>query len=124
MHRLRPFIVTTAIVVLLTGAGAARQRQGGAAPAPPMRTITQVRGDLYKVQSGVGVAAVTVFLVTADGIILADPLTPEFAAWLKGELATRFPGRPVRYVINSHYHYDHARGGGMFADSARYVAHA
>ena len=124
MNLIRPFILATALFVLLTGAGDAQQRQGGAAPAPPMRTITQVRGDLYKAQSGTGVAAVTVFLVTPEGIILADPLTPEFAAWLKGELATRFPGRPVRYVINSHYHYDHARGGGMFADGARYVAHA
>ena len=90
---------------------------------PPVRTITQVRGDLYKVQSGAGVAAVTVFLVTTDGIVLADPLNPEFAAWLKGELATRFPGRPVRYVLESHYHWDHARGGGMFADTAKFVAH-
>ena len=94
------------------------------APAAPVRTITQVRGDLYKVQTGAGVAAVTVFLVTPEGIILADPLNPEFAAWLKSELATRFPGRPVRYVINSHYHWDHARGGGMFTDSAKFVAHA
>lgn len=92
-------------------------------PGPPVRTITQVAGDLYKVQSGAGVAAVTVFLVTPEGVILADPLTPEFSAWLKAELATRFPGKPVKFVINSHYHWDHARGGGMFADTARFIAH-
>jgi glyoxylase-like metal-dependent hydrolase (beta-lactamase superfamily II) len=88
-----------------------------------VRTIEQVRGDLYKVSTGPGVAAVTVFLVTQDGIILADPLNPEFAAWLKGELATRFPGKPVRFVLQSHYHWDHARGGGMFADTARFIGH-
>jgi glyoxylase-like metal-dependent hydrolase (beta-lactamase superfamily II) len=90
---------------------------------PPARTITQVRGDLYKVQSGAGVSAVTVFLVTTDGIILADPLSPEFATWLKEELAMRFPGKPVRFVIESHYHWDHARGGNVFADTAKFVAH-
>ena len=91
---------------------------------PPFaRTIEQVRGDLYKVLSGPGVAAVTVFLVTQDGIILADPLNPEFGAWLKAELATRFPGKPVRFVLESHYHYDHARGGGMFADTAKFIGH-
>jgi glyoxylase-like metal-dependent hydrolase (beta-lactamase superfamily II) len=89
----------------------------------PVRTITQVTSNLYKVNSGAGVAAVTVFLVTTDGIILADPLNPEFAAWLKTELAARFPGKPVKWVIESHYHWDHARGGGMFADSATFVAH-
>ena len=112
------------LFALALGAPAAGQAPQGAPQGPPVRTITQVRGDLYKVQSGPGVAAVTVFLVTPEGIVLADPLNPEFAAWLKGELATRFPGRPVRYVLESHYHWDHARGGGMVADTAKFVAHA
>jgi glyoxylase-like metal-dependent hydrolase (beta-lactamase superfamily II) len=64
-----------------------------------------------------------VFLVTQDGIILTDTLNPEFAAWLKGELATRFPGKPVRFVLESHYHWDHSRGGGMFADTAKFIGH-
>ena len=92
-------------------------------PGPPMRTIVNVRGDLYKVLSGAGVSAVTMFLVTTDGIILADPLNPEFSAWLKAELAARFPGKPVKYVLESHYHWDHARGGGMFADTATFIGH-
>jgi glyoxylase-like metal-dependent hydrolase (beta-lactamase superfamily II) len=95
----------------------------GAAPPPVVRTITQVRGDLYKVQTGQGISPVTVFLVTPEGIILADPLNKEFAEWLKAELATRFPGNPVRYVLQSHYHWDHARGGAVFADTARFIGH-
>lgn len=113
-------VALLAFVVLLVPVSA--QRQGGP-PGPPVRTMTQVRGDLYKVQSGAGVAAVTMFYVTPEGIILTDPLNPEFAAWLKGELATRFPGRPVRFVLASHYHWDHARGGAMFADTARFIGH-
>jgi glyoxylase-like metal-dependent hydrolase (beta-lactamase superfamily II) len=101
-------------------AGAGGGRQGGAQP-PFVRTIQQVRGDLYKVQSGPGVQAVTVFLVTQDGIVLADPLSPEFSAWLKNELAARFPGKPVKFVLETHYHWDHARGGGMFADTAKFI---
>jgi glyoxylase-like metal-dependent hydrolase (beta-lactamase superfamily II) len=82
-----------------------------------------VTPNLYVARSGTGVDAQTVFLVTPEGIILADPLSPEFSAWLKGELAMRFPGLSVKWVVHSHYHYDHARGGGMFADSARFVGH-
>lgn len=93
------------------------------AGGPPARTITAVTANLYEAHSGTGVDAQTVFLVTSEGIILADPLSPEFSAWLKSELATRFPGRPVKWVIESHYHYDHARGGGMFADTAKFIAH-
>jgi len=104
-------------------AAAAQAAQAAQRPQPPMRSIAQVRGNLYKVQSGPGVQPVTVFLVTSEGIILADPLNPETAAWLKGELAARFPGKPVRYVLYSHYHWDHARGGAAFADTAKFVAH-
>ncbi|MEQ1580074.1 MAG: MBL fold metallo-hydrolase [Steroidobacteraceae bacterium] len=97
---------------------------GAAASVPFVRTITQVRGDLYKVQSGPGIGAVTAFLVTPDGIVLLDPINNDFAAWLKAELATRFPGKPVKYVVQTHYHWDHARGGNVFADTAKFVGHA
>lgn len=49
------------------------------------------------------------------GILLGDTLNTSFAAWLKGELETRFPGLPVRWVIYSHSHWDHAEGGAVFA---------
>lgn len=122
-------IVTATLAAQQAGPPPAGPRAGGPGQggrgnqAPFVRTIEQVRGDLYKVLSGPGVQAVTVFLVTQDGIILADPLNPELAAWLKAELATRFPGKPVRFVLLSHYHWDHSRGGGMFADTAKFIGH-
>ena len=30
---------------------------------------------------------------------------------------------PVRYVVYSHSHFDHAAGGAVFADTARFVGH-
>jgi glyoxylase-like metal-dependent hydrolase (beta-lactamase superfamily II) len=64
-----------------------------------------------------------VFLVTPEGIILADPINADFSKWLKGELASRFKV-PVRYVVYSHHHWDHDSGGDVFADTARFVGHA
>ena len=61
----------------------------------PARQITQISGDLYRASSG---AWHGIFLVTPDGIILADPLNTAFATWLKEQLAERFKV-PVRYVI-------------------------
>jgi glyoxylase-like metal-dependent hydrolase (beta-lactamase superfamily II) len=63
-----------------------------------------------------------VFLVTDEGIILADPINTGFATWLKGELDKRFDV-PVRYVLYSHHHGDHASGGDIFADTAEFVGH-
>ena len=93
---------------------------GFAQPRTPPREITQVKGDLYRARNG---NWYTVFLVTPAGIILGDPINETFAPWLKGELDTRFPGRPVRYVVYSHSHFDHAAGGAVFADTATFVAH-
>ena len=89
-------------------------------PRTPAREITQVKGDLYRARNG---NWYTVFLVTPAGIILGDPINETFAPWLKSELDARFPGKPVRYVVYSHSHFDHAAGGAAFADTATFVAH-
>lgn len=87
--------------------------------APLNLNIEHISGGMYHATAN---TAGTVFMVTDEGIILADPLSPEFARWLKAEFATRF-GVPVRYVVYSHYHWDHASGGAVFADTAHFVGH-
>lgn len=89
------------------------------AQGTPERGIVQVEGDLYRAQNN---AHFTVFLVTPEGIIVSDPINREFATWLRGELDARF-GLPVRYVLYSHHHWDHASGGEVFADTAEFVGH-
>lgn len=64
----------------------------------------------------------SVFMVTSEGIVLVEPVGTEMATWLKGELARRF-NVPVRYVIYSHHHWDHASGGAVYADTARFIGH-
>src|SRR5690242_7997251 len=88
------------------------------APAAPVRTIANVRGNVFRVSNG---NVSTVYLFTPAGIVLADPISVEFATWLKGELARRHPGVPVRYVIYSHSHWDHIEGGSVFADTAVFI---
>ena len=83
-----------------------------------MRSITRIAGDLYRVQNN---EHYTVFLVTPAGIILADPINVEAAAWIKAQLTERFPNAPVRYVLYSHHHQDHASGAAVFNDTAELV---
>ncbi len=85
----------------------------------PVRGITEIAEDLYRAQNNNHHA---VFLVTEEGVILADPINAEFSTWLKGEIDSRF-GVPVRYVLYSHHHWDHASGGAVFADTAEFVGH-
>lgn len=85
----------------------------------PVRSIVNVTGDLYRFQENNHYG---VFLVTDEGIILADPISHDNAQWLKRELDERF-GLPVKYVIYSHDHADHTSGGEVFAHTATFVAH-
>ena len=85
----------------------------------PFREIVNITGDLYRATNN---AHHNVFLVTDEGIILTDPIGTDFSNWLKGELDERF-GVPVRYVLYSHYHDDHASGGAVFEDTAEFIGH-
>jgi glyoxylase-like metal-dependent hydrolase (beta-lactamase superfamily II) len=92
--------------------------------APPRansaeRTIVNLRGNLYLAQFD---WRATVFLVTSDGIVVADPLSVAAASWMRQEFAQRFPGQPVRYVLHTHHHYDRAPGAAIFG-TATPIAH-
>jgi glyoxylase-like metal-dependent hydrolase (beta-lactamase superfamily II) len=84
------------------------------------RAIGQLTPNVYWARMDDYVSA---FMVTSDGIILVEPIGTEFATWLKSELATRFK-QPVKYVIYSHHHWDHASGASVYADTAKLVGHA
>jgi glyoxylase-like metal-dependent hydrolase (beta-lactamase superfamily II) len=84
------------------------------------RSIGRLTGDVYFARMDDYVSA---FMVTSEGIILVEPIGTDFAAWLKSELATRFR-QPVKYVIYSHHHWDHASGAAVYADTAKLVGHA
>ena len=86
----------------------------------PQRSIAPIVGALYLAKSD---AHNTVFYVTPQGIVLADPINRAFSQWLKGELAARFPNRPVRFVLHSHHHFDHAAGAEVWNDTAEIMAH-
>jgi glyoxylase-like metal-dependent hydrolase (beta-lactamase superfamily II) len=111
------------LLLAALGASALAQQPPGPRPAQaprgPAREIIQVTPDLYRAHDG---NWYTIFLVTPAGIILGDPINLNFARWLKSELDTRFH-QPVRYVVYSHSHWDHASGGEVFAATATFVGH-
>ncbi len=105
-------------VILL--ASACTPQDDSANPAEdPVGQIINITGNLYEARSSFHN---NVFLVTDEGIILADPIGVDFSQWLKAELAERF-GSTVKYVIYSHHHPDHVAGGIVFADTATFVGH-
>lgn len=56
----------------------------------------------------------SVALTTPDGTLLVDPSFAQVAPTLKQALR-EMKAKPVRYVVDTHYHGDHSGGNGAFA---------
>ncbi|MFQ5624518.1 MAG: MBL fold metallo-hydrolase [Paracoccaceae bacterium] len=91
-----------------------------AAAQDAKRSITNIKGDVWRFQNNFHFS---VFVVTADGVVVTDPINAEAAAWLEAEIA-KMTDRPVTHMIYSHSHRDHASGGKVFADTAAVYAGA
>ena len=87
--------------------------------------VSQVRPGVYLAtgQPGRTVGANSVFIVTdRDVIVVDDHITLRAARALREEIR-RVTDRPVRYVVNSHFHYDHTSGNGAFGPEAELLSH-
>ncbi|HEY5624817.1 MAG TPA: hypothetical protein VIV14_13735, partial [Gammaproteobacteria bacterium] len=80
------------------------------AQSGPTRSIVEIADGIYRAQNN---NHHVVFMVTDEGAIVADTINTEFSGWLRDVIDSRF-GVPVRYVVYSHHHWDHANGGGAF----------
>ena len=68
------------------------------------------------------------FVVTDAGVIAVDPISLEAAATYAAEIKRVAPGKPLRAVVYSHHHADHASGAAVlrraFGGAAPIIAHA
>ena len=118
---LRTFAVRMAAVVLVIFGAWIAYTQTQAPPAP--LALTRIAEDLYviAVSRGVGGGNVAVYL-TDEGVILVDDMFDrnfdEIMTHVKS-LTTQ----PVRYVLNTHQHDDHAGGNARMLAFAEVIAH-
>src|SRR4029453_5749830 len=89
-----------------------------AKPPRPLR-IAKVKGDLYLISGeGGNVAA----YVTAEGGILFDDMFDRHNAAILAQVKS-VTDKPVRYVVNTHQHDDHAGGDLKMLPIAEVIAH-
>jgi cyclase len=81
--------------------------------------VTKVAGNVYMLEGAGGNIGAS---VGDDGIVIVDdqyaPLAEKIQAALKG-----VTDKPVRFVINTHYHGDHTGGNAIFQKQAPVIAH-
>ena len=81
--------------------------------------VSKVAGSVYLLQ---GVGGNIAASVGDDGIVLIDDESAPLADKVQAALQ-RISGKPVRFVINTHYHGDHIGGNTYFKKQATIIAH-
>lgn len=81
--------------------------------------VSKVAGNVYMLEGAGGNIGAS---VGDDGIVIIDdqyaPLAEKIQAALKG-----ITDKPVRFIINTHYHGDHTGGNAYFQKQAPIIAH-
>jgi glyoxylase-like metal-dependent hydrolase (beta-lactamase superfamily II) len=101
-------VISLAVTVLMLQAAQAQFVPPGIEPS----TTEQLAEDLYAFRWG---PYRSLFMVTSEGVIATDPISPEAATHYRQAIA-QVTDKPVKFVVYSHAHWDHARGGQIFKD--------
>ncbi|MGH9510408.1 MAG: MBL fold metallo-hydrolase [Terriglobales bacterium] len=113
MHTGRKLVV--AMLVLLSTAWAQQQTDWSKVEIK----VQKVAGSVYMLTGSGGNIGVC---VGEDGIVIVDdqyaPLAPKIQAALKG-----ITDKPVRFILNTHWHGDHTGGNAAFGKLGTIVAH-
>jgi cyclase len=92
-----------------------------------VKVVDGVYAAIRKEPPGLTTNANSVFIINDDDVIVVDTtLTPGSARGLLAALR-KLTDKPVRYVINTHWHDDHIMGNQVFSEAfpqADFIAHA
>ena len=99
-----------------------------AAPAPdrPAYRFAEIAGGVY-FASGTGAMTVmsnSLVIVNDDHVMLVDTsVTPAAARALISQVHDELTDKPIRYVFNSHYHFDRAHGNQVLGEDVEIIGH-
>jgi glyoxylase-like metal-dependent hydrolase (beta-lactamase superfamily II) len=112
----------TSLVLLCGLAGLA---SSASAQTPLAHKITPIAPGVY---SAIGNGTIetrssSLFIVNDNDVFLVDTnITPEATRRLVNDIKT-ITDKPIRYVVNTHWHYDHADGNQVFGPEVQIIGH-
>jgi len=115
MRRIAVLIFLAVVLLLHTSWVAYTQN----AKPPGQLRIAKVKGDLYLISGEGGNVAV---YVTTEGVVLVDDMFDRNHADILAQIKS-VTDKPLRYVLNTHQHDDHAGGDMKMLPIAEVVAH-
>ena len=78
-----------------------------------LKGVMEIAPGVYTYEAG---PIRAMFMVTGEGVIATDPISPEVAADYLAAIRS-VTDEPIKYLVYSHSHWDHIRGGQVFKDA-------
>ncbi len=136
-HRIRRHRWLVLVCIAIAGGGAiaasgpsAAVAQGAARPAGATYTgkaftFNQVAPGVYH---AIGTGALAVgcnasIVVNDDDVLVVDTHMSPGAGWALREELKAITPKPVRYVVNTHWHWDHAHGNQIYGPDVEIIGH-
>ena len=80
------------------------------------QVISKVDKDVYAITNGPVVNSNTTFILSDEGVLVIDTRpNPDEALKVLKEIR-KVTSKPIKYVINTHFHGDHVFGNQIFCD--------
>ncbi|MBV9506993.1 MAG: MBL fold metallo-hydrolase [Acidobacteriia bacterium] len=118
------FVMATLLVGLAGSVRAQAPGQDAASPYPVVQGKTyrfqKIADGVYYAVGGGG-SNDTVIVNDNDVLVVDDGTTPAGARALLEDVKA-ITDKPVRYVVNTHFHYDHTDGNSVFAPNVDIIA--
>jgi cyclase len=125
MSRLSKVLLVVLIVTLTIAAQVRTPKPAGVLQKTKAYRFNKIRDDVYH---AVGTGALTVgsnssIIINDNDVTLVDTHISPAAAWVLMDELKAITTKPVRYVIITHFHYDHAHGAQIFGDGVEVIEH-
>jgi glyoxylase-like metal-dependent hydrolase (beta-lactamase superfamily II) len=88
-------------------------------------TFNEIKPGIYH---AVGTGSLSVgcngsIFVNEDDVLIVDSHITPAAAWALLKELKNITDKPVRYVVNTHFHFDHAHGNQVFPEDVEIIGH-
>lgn len=87
--------------------------------------FTKVTEDIYHAR-GTGALSVgcnSAIIINDNDVLLVDSHISAAAGWALLEELKQITDKPVRYQVNTHFHFDHLHGNQIYPDSVEIIGH-
>lgn len=129
---MRKLFVPALAVLVLTYAMLVQAQRGGGPPTMPPEPGSLPAHRFEKVADGIFYATATgsvvigsngVVIVNDEDVMVVDPGISAAAATTFIADVKTLTNKPIKYVVDTHYHYDHAFGNQVFGPEVTIIGH-